>query len=235
MILRHRQIKSDNAVLDDITRDVVATNVRITAQIQRIQSCSSSLEDLDQLNEAARADLASQRGLLERLQLAAVEPGRQLERAQLLEQAATYSQQLSSQQLQLRRANVTAQFNIERRDQTELFGSRETSAESKKERGKAQLAKMSSQVTDSLMSINRQLAEQVDRSKETLDVLVNSSDKVDETHDELKNMDGVIGQSRRLLNKYGRRELTDNLLFILAFAFFFACVLYVVKKRLWGW
>ncbi|KAF0306023.1 Vesicle transport protein SEC20 [Amphibalanus amphitrite] len=94
---------------------------------------------------------------------------------------------------------------------------------------------MASQVTGNLLSINRQLAEQVDRSKQTLDVLVNSSDKVSDTHEELKSVGGAIGQSGRLLSKYGRRELTDNVLFLLAFAFFFACVLYVVKKRLWGW
>ena len=64
---------------------------------------------------------------------------------------------------------------------------------------------------------------------------MNSSEKVGDTHEELKNVGGVIGQSGKLLSKYGRRELTDNVLFLLAFAFFFACVLYVVKKRLWGW
>ena len=42
---------------------------------------------------------------------------------------------------------------------------------SSQERGQAQLNKMASQVTGNLLSINRQLAEQVDRSKQTLDVL----------------------------------------------------------------
>ncbi|XP_037088533.1 vesicle transport protein SEC20-like [Pollicipes pollicipes] len=234
-MLRHRRVEPDNYVLEDITRDVVTTDIRIKAQIQAIQSCDTSLEDLEPLNEAVRADLASQRRLVERLEAAASQPGREHERAQLQQQADTYGQQLTGQLLQLRRANVTAQLNIEKRNTTELFGRRPDSAQARQRLGREQLSKMSSQVTDNLMSINRKLAEQVERSKGTLDVLVNSSDKVGETHDELKNVGGAIGQSRKLLNKYGRRELTDTTLFILAFAFFFACVLYVVKKRLWGW
>lgn len=38
-------------------------------------------------------------------------------------------------------------------------------------RGKEQLANMSSQMTDNMMAINRQLADQVQRSRDTLDVL----------------------------------------------------------------
>ena len=41
----------------------------------------------------------------------------------------------------------------------------------RQQRGKEQMSKMASQVTGNLLSINRQLAEQVDRSKQTLDVL----------------------------------------------------------------
>ena len=45
-------------------------------------------------------------------------------------------------------------------------------------------------------------------------------------------MSGHIQHSRKLLTKYSRREFTDKLLIFLALVFFFATVLYIVKKRL---
>jgi len=62
--------------------------------------------------------------------------------------------------------------------------------------------------------------------------LANSSSTLHSTQEEFKNMGGVISQSGKLLAKYGRRELTDKVLVFFAFAFFMACVLYIIKKRL---
>lgn len=45
-------------------------------------------------------------------------------------------------------------------------------------------------------------------------------------------MSSAILQSKKLLTKYGRREMTDRVLILLAVVFFFACVLYVLKRRL---
>jgi len=61
---------------------------------------------------------------------------------------------------------------------------------------------------------------------------VSSSRVVGETEEELRSMGGHIQSSHKLLTKYGRREWTDRLLILLALAFFFATVLYIVKKRL---
>ncbi len=53
-----------------------------------------------------------------------------------------------------------------------------------------------------------------------------------DTHEEFKTMTGHIQNSRKLLTKYSRREFTDKLLIFLALVFFFATVLYIIKKRL---
>ena len=53
-----------------------------------------------------------------------------------------------------------------------------------------------------------------------------------ENSEEHKSMAGVIGQSKKLITKYGRRELTDKVLIIFAVGFFFAVVLYILRKRL---
>lgn len=62
--------------------------------------------------------------------------------------------------------------------------------------------------------------------------LVGTSTNVDETHEEYHGMAGMIHQSRKLLTKYNRREITDKVVIFLAIAFFFACVIYVVTKRI---
>lgn len=94
----------------------------------------------------------------------------------------------------------------------------------------AGLAKLSNNVTDQLLTISRNLADTTQRSAETLETLANSSTSVHSTRDELMTTSSVIQQSGTLLAKYGRRELTDKVLLFFAFAFFFACVLYIVHK-----
>lgn len=45
-------------------------------------------------------------------------------------------------------------------------------------------------------------------------------------------MQDHIKNARSLLTKYGRKAMTDKLFIFLAVVFFFATVLYIVKKRL---
>ncbi|XP_017494384.1 PREDICTED: vesicle transport protein SEC20-like, partial [Rhagoletis zephyria] len=83
------------------------------------------------------------------------------------------------------------------------------------------LANQASHLTESLQSVNRLLASEVEKSKYTLDTLVSSSAVVTETSEEFKTMSSYIANSKTLLNKYGRRELTDKVLIALAIAFFY--------------
>lgn len=87
-------------------------------------------------------------------------------------------------------------------------------------------------VTDRMRSISQQLSETTQKSAATLDTLITSSTAVEGTRDELLNTAGTISQSGKLLKKYGRRECTDKILLFFAFAFFLACVFYIVQKRL---
>jgi len=65
-------------------------------------------------------------------------------------------------------------------------------------------------------------------------IAANSSKGITSTNEELKNMQGHIKNSRSLLTKYGRKENTDKIFIFLAFVFFLATVLYILKKRLWS-
>ena len=89
-----------------------------------------------------------------------------------------------------------------------------------------------SNVTYNLTAISRRLAETVERSKLTVGNLEGTSKAVDELGEEYRMMGGVIGQSRKLITKYARREFTDKILIAFALAFFFAVVLYILRKRL---
>jgi len=90
------------------------------------------------------------------------------------------------------------------------------------------------QVTEGLTALSRKLAATVERSAMTVEELEQSSRGVKETQEEFRSMGAVIGQSRRLINKYERRETTDKVLIFFAFAFFFACVFYILRKRVFG-
>lgn len=87
-------------------------------------------------------------------------------------------------------------------------------------------------MTENLFTISRLMADQVKHSENALDLLVNTSTVITESQEESRQMSSAILQSKKLLSKYGRREMTDRVLIILALLFFFACVLYVLKRRL---
>lgn len=133
-----------------------------------------------------------------------------------------------------KKANLKSMLAIEKGAKEELLKptNEENVLRQRQKRDKESMAKMSSNVTDQLLSISRQLAETTQRSAVTLETLVTSSDSVTGAQEELKFTSGAISQSGKLLAKYGRREFTDKILMFFAFAFFIACVIYIVQKRL---
>lgn len=133
-----------------------------------------------------------------------------------------------------RKANIKAMLAIEKSNKEELLKPKneETVLRQRQKRDKTGLVKMSTNITDQLLSISRQLADTTQRSADTLDTLATSSMNVQGTQEELMVTASTIGQSGKLLAKYGRREFTDKILLFFAFAFFIACVLYIVQKRL---
>ncbi|PIO35358.1 hypothetical protein AB205_0125030 [Aquarana catesbeiana] len=97
---------------------------------------------------------------------------------------------------------------------------------------KENLTESTSNITESLMSVSRMMAQQVQQSEITMHTLATSSRTIQEANEEFKSMSGTIQLGRKLITKYNRRELTDKLLIFLALALFLATVLYILKKRL---
>lgn len=121
-------------------------------------------------------------------------------------------------------------LEIEKTDKAELFTM--TPESELRQRNKTSLLSQQENITERMLSISRNLAETTSKSALTLDALAQSSSTVDETSHELHHAGGTIQQSGKLLNKYGRREMTDKIILFLAFFFFLACVFYIVQKRL---
>lgn len=138
----------------------------------------------------------------------------------------------------LQKAVISSQRKINQKTRDQLFKFsnelRNRFDSSEESRANEELiANKVASLTDNLQAVNRSLANEVERSMRNLDTLVTSSAIVTETSEEFKTMSSYIGNSKTLLNKYGRRELTDKVLIGLAMAFFFACVMYVVMRRLY--
>ncbi|OTF74394.1 vesicle transport protein SEC20-like protein [Euroglyphus maynei] len=95
------------------------------------------------------------------------------------------------------------------------------------------LLNKSTAITDDLYTASRLLSTEVEKSGKNLETLVSSSALATETSQELRTMSNYISNSKTLLSKYGRREMTDKILTILALCFFFGCIIYVLFKRLY--
>lgn len=86
-------------------------------------------------------------------------------------------------------------------------------------------------VREDLKYVARTLARQAELSQQTLRSLAESSSTVNLTDEEFRGIGGLLNQSKVILTKYGRREITDKFLIFMAIIFFYSCVIYVVSKR----
>lgn len=77
----------------------------------------------------------------------------------------------------------------------------------------------------------RTLARQAEQSQQTVRSLAESSSTVNLTGEEFRGIGGLLNQSRVIVTKYGRREVTAKFLIVLALIFFYSCAFYVFSKR----
>lgn len=227
-------MEMDKLQVTAVRQEIVNLNLRIKALIQDICTCQGPLEVLNELNREGRINIANLRKQIEQLEILAKEQVKGTERTKLFAEVESHRQQLTSTFGTFRKANVTCMFTIQKMDNLALLhdGVEEAAIRHRQRKDKDGLVKMSSDVTEQLLSISRHLAETTRRSADTLETLVDSSGNVQGIQGELQTTGSVIMQSGKLLAKYGRREFTDKVLLVFAFVFFLACVLYVLQKRL---
>uniref|UniRef100_A0A1Q3FGI8 Putative vesicle transport protein sec20 n=1 Tax=Culex tarsalis TaxID=7177 RepID=A0A1Q3FGI8_CULTA len=233
-------MESHKYTLSSIRQDIVDNNLHVKAIIQDILAFRGSIAELDTLNEAGRGKLAALRKCIERLDDWARDEGD----PNVYKEVDQHREQFSKTLQAFRKANISTMLEIEKQQKDELFalspeselrqrhpGAAASSTSSSKSNRSTLLSQQES-VTDRMRSISQQLSETTQKSASTLETLITSSTAVEGTRDELLNTAGTISQSGKLLKKYGRRECTDKILLFFAFAFFLACVFYIVQKRL---
>ncbi|XP_072177535.1 vesicle transport protein SEC20-like [Diadema setosum] len=212
-------------------QEIVKHDLQLNAYAQELRGSCKTMEGLNDINSRIKAETAVLKSRIEELEKIGKEQDKETDRIGLLKEAEHYHKQLLNTQTAIRKANLTCKMEIDRDQRNELLRAKED-PQVRKRKNKEDLAKTASSITENLLSLNRMMAANVERSNITNQTLVKSSGTLQETHEEFKGMAGVIHTSRNLLTKYGRREMTDKLLIFLALALFLATVIYILKKRI---
>ncbi|XP_049322494.1 vesicle transport protein SEC20 [Astyanax mexicanus] len=212
-------------------QEMIKYDLEIKALIQDIVECCGSQAELLELNSAVKNKFTQLRKRIQDMEQMAKEQDSESDKSSILAETEAHRKQMLSNQTAWRKANLACKLAIDNREKDELLNGGDASVRQRKAT-KENLVQTSSDITESLMSISRMMAQQVNQSEETIDTLATSSRTVLETNEEFKAMTSTIHLGRKLILKYNRRELTDKLLIFLALALFFATVLYILKKRL---
>ncbi|KAL1512919.1 hypothetical protein ABEB36_002420 [Hypothenemus hampei] len=216
-------------LLKNVRQEITENHLQLKAIIQDINSCTGPLSELRNLNTTGRSKIATLRKLIDEFGDTVKEHKDQ----ELFKEVLLEREQLASSMDAFKKANMKSMMAIEKSSKEELLKySKESEIRQRQKRDKESMVKMSSNVTDQLLNISKQLANTTQQSAQTLETLATSSQTVFGTQEELKMTSKVISQSGKLLDKYGRRDLTDTILLILAFGFFICCVVYIIQKRL---
>ncbi|GBP76403.1 Vesicle transport protein SEC20 [Eumeta japonica] len=135
------------------------------------------MEELNRLNEMGRNKITQLRDEIENMELYA----RETADDKLLVEVESQRHQLASIIRTFKDANISSMLAIEKAEREDLLKSHDTDENGIRQRKKVDrtgLLKMSSGVTEQLLSISRQLADTTQRSQDTLDNLVSSSTTV---------------------------------------------------------
>lgn len=215
-----------------IQQEIIKSDLLVKAYVQDIRECMGPTEVLNVLNMQVSENLKVMKAAIEELETVACEQDKEIDGNEVMKEVDKYLKQYASNQFALRRANLACQSLIDKQNKEELFERTSVVQRTRVRADKDSLAKQSSSVTDSLVALNSLMAMQVKQSEESLHTLVSSSSTVLDTKEEFKAMGSAIHQSKTLLQKYGRREVTDRVLIVLAVIFFLTCIVYVLQKRL---
>ncbi|KAF2357190.1 Sec20 [Trinorchestia longiramus] len=229
--------KTENVYGSVVRQEIVKCNVTLKSYLQSIREHKGNEAELNEMSVAVRVKLNQLRGLIASLKTLAQEEDKLEAKKAAQVDIAEHESALQQTHSSLRNALFRAQLAITEREKNELFsysadhsGTGEAVLRSRMSSDMA--LKQSSQLSSDLLAATRMIQDNTEKSAKTLDKLVESSETLTATREDLKGMGSVIGQARKLLSKYGRRENTDKLLIFLGFVFFAACCLVVIRNRL---
>ncbi|XP_063589236.1 vesicle transport protein SEC20-like [Penaeus indicus] len=229
--------QDDQVYVNVVKQDIVKYDVTVKSLIQEIREHNGTQAELDELGSFVHSRINQLREQIEELKRLAQEQDSEIDRNALAEEANKSEKMLLDNHRAFRNAVLAAKLAINQRSKDELFSKAEVPDEGEgglRQRDRMSreiMIKKSSQLTDDLLTVTRLIRDNTDKSSKTVDRLVEGSQTIGTTQEELKTMGSVIGQARKILNKYGRRENTDKLLIFLGLVFFLASCLVVIRNR----
>ncbi|XP_046851708.1 vesicle transport protein SEC20-like [Xenia sp. Carnegie-2017] len=217
-------------------REIVQIEIDTTALIQEANGITEFQDELNLVTSKVKKMFISLRRKLDELKQIGEEEDRESNHLRIKEEVKKHCQNLSTMQVNLRKAVAIAQSSIEKYEKNQLItGEREQhSGVRQRQQSKEGLARTASNITENLMSISKMMEHQVQQSRNNTEALMMSSKGITDTDEELKGLSGFIHTSKQLLNKYNRRENTDKLLIFFGLVLFFCTVLYIIKKRIFS-
>ncbi|KAG0710171.1 Vesicle transport protein SEC20 [Chionoecetes opilio] len=230
-------VGEEQVYLSVVRQDIVKYDMMVKSLIQEIRELDGSQAELDDIGSLVRSRIAQLREQIEELRRLAQEEDKEEERQHLAEEAARSEKMLQDDHQAFRNALLVAQLTINQSSKEELLskkvveGEGEGSVRHRERRSRELLMRDSSRLSEDLLTVTRLIQDNVQKSGLTVDTLVEGSQGLTGTHDELMTMGSVISQARKILNKYGRRENTDKLLIFLGLVFFLASCMVVVRNR----
>ncbi|XP_077449315.1 vesicle transport protein SEC20 [Stigmatopora argus] len=213
-------------------QQMIKFDLQVKENIQSIRECCGPQSALMEFNCQVKDKFKQLRRTIQELEQMAREQDKESDRISIQAEADSQRRQMISNQTAWRKANLACKVSMDNMEKDELLREGDGAGIRSRKATKESLVESSSNITESLMSISRMMAEQVKQSEDNIGTLATSSRTAQETNEEFRNMTGTIHLGRKLILKYNRRELTDKLLIFLALALFLATVLYILKKRL---
>lgn len=234
-----RMGSEEQVYLSVVRQDIVKYDMMVKSLIQEIRELDGSQAELDDTGALVRSRITQLREQIDELKRLAQEEDNEEERRKLAEEAARSEKMLQDDHQAFRNALLVAQLTINQRSKEDLLSKKpvegesegEGSARHRERRTRELLLRDSSRLSEDLLTVTRLIQNNVEKSRQTVDTLVEGSQTLASTNEELKTMGSVISQARKILNKYGRRENTDKLLIFLGLVFFLASCLVVVRNR----
>eukprot|EP00794_Sanderia_malayensis_P004856 gene4856-5493_t len=223
-----------------VNQKLLKSELQVEELINSIRICESDKSEVTARHFAARKAILGIKNDLQVLN----EIKEQEDKAEIKEEIESiitrHKKTLMALQMELRKANLIAEERLSSSQRNELITNDVLNENepggrtSLRRRGanKDKALNVTSTITSDLIKIAEMMSTQVEHSIESANHLEESSKQLTETHEEYKSMTGFIQMSKKLINKYMRRETTDTLLIFFGLILFFSTVVYIVLKRI---
>jgi len=219
-----------------IDQKLTKNELEVEITINEIRKCDTSESELTELRSRARRLLQGISLDIQALAQLKEQEDTMIRQESLEDLAKNHKKVMMSLQLNVRKASLFASEKLSTFARDNLLSKQKDGTAInpvvQRKKGENKAAAVASNITSNLVKIAEMMNSQVEHSIESTRVLEDSSKQLQETQEELKGMAGVIQMSKKLINKYSRRELTDTLLIFFGMVLFFSTVIYIILKRI---